>query len=64
MLKNAFYITLKALFGLQILKVLSWLFSHAEKQLDYKGKVNFKIYDATTKETNNCNTHIAQYLKK
>ena len=26
--------------------------------------VNFKIYDVTTWLTNNCNTHIAQYLTK
>ena len=32
--------------------------------LDYKDKVNFKIYDVTTWETNNCNTHIVQYLRK
>ena len=25
---------------------------------------NFKIYDVTTWETNTCNVHIAQYLKK
>ena len=24
--------------------------------------LDFKIYDVTTFETNNCNTHIAQYL--
>ena len=24
--------------------------------------LDFKIYDVTTLETNNCNTHIAQYL--
>ena len=27
-------------------------------------KVNFKIYDVINRETNNYNTHIAQYLKK
>ena len=27
-------------------------------------KINFKIYDVTTWETNNCNTHIAQYLNE
>ena len=27
-------------------------------------KNNFEIYDVTTLETNNCNTHIAQYLKR
>ena len=26
-------------------------------------KVNFEIYDVTTRERNNCNTHITQYLK-
>ena len=26
--------------------------------------VNFKIYDVTDWTTNNCNTHIAQYLQK
>ena len=40
------------------------LFDHVGKRLDKKGKVNFKIYDATALEANNCNTHISQYLKK
>ena len=35
-----------------------------KKQLDWKNKVNFKIYDATSWLTNNCNTHIAQNLIK
>ena len=35
-----------------------------KNRLDQKGKVNFKIYDFTAWKTNNCNTHIAQYLKK
>ena len=39
-------------------------FAHVEKQLDQKDKVNLKIYDVTSWETNSCNTHIAQYLKK
>ena len=34
MMKNAFYFILKALFVLKIFKFWSWLFSHAEKQLD------------------------------
>ena len=46
------------------LNFLSWLFGHVEKQLDEKYKVNFKIYDITTWETNNCNARIAQYLKE
>ena len=39
-----------------------WLFGHIEKRLDQKNKVNFKIYDVTIWETNNCNTHISQHL--
>ena len=48
MMKNAFYFMLKAIFVLSF-----WLC-----------KVNFKICDVTDWTTNNCNTHIAQYLKK
>ena len=63
--KNAFYFTLKALFVLKIFKFLSWLFGHVEKRLDYKAKVNFKIYDIIIIwETNNYNINIIQYLKK
>ena len=57
MMKNAFYITLKAVFVLKIFKFLSQYFDHVEKWLDYKDKVNFKIYDATNWIKNNCNTH-------
>ena len=63
MMKNAFYFTLKPLFVLKIFKFLSSIFGHVEKRLDLIDKVNFKIYDVTTRETNNCNTHTAQYLK-
>ena len=63
MIKNAFYFILKALFGLKIFKCLSLLFGDEEKHFDKKDKFNFKIYDVKTWETNNCNTHIAQYLK-
>ena len=59
-MKNGFYLTLKALFVLRLFKFLSWPFG----RLDLKDKVNFKIYDVTTWLTNNCNTHIAQYLEK
>ena len=58
MMKNAFYFNLKALFVLKIFKFLSRLFGHLGKT------VNFKIHDVTTWFTNNCNTHIAQYLTK
>ena len=64
MMKNNFYFTLKARFLLKILKFLSCLFVHVEKRPDYKDKVNSKIYDVTTWLTNNCNTHIEQYLNK
>ena len=63
-MKNAFYFTLKVLSILKIFKFLPQQFSHVEKWLGQKDKVNFKIYDITTWETNNCNTHITQYLKK
>ena len=52
---------LKALFVLEKLTFLSWLFGYAEKRVD---KVNLKIYGFTDLATNNYNTHIAQYLKK
>ena len=58
-IENAFYFTLKALFVLKIFKVLSSIFGHVEKRFDFKDKVNFKFYDVTIWETNNCNTHIA-----
>ena len=64
MMKSAFYFMLKALFVLKIFKFLSWLFDHVAKLLDKKDKVNFKFYDVTTCLTNNCNSHIAQYLEK
>ena len=62
--KNALYFILKAFFVLKIFKFLSWLFGHVEKPLDWEDEVNFEIYDVTTWLTNNCNTYIAQYLKK
>ena len=61
-MKKAFCFALKALFVLKIF--LSCLCGHVEKRLDQKDEVNFKIYDVTAWETNNCNTYIAQYLKK
>ena len=64
LMKNNFFVTLKSLFVLKICKFLSWLFGHLRKRFDYWDQVNFKIYDATTWKTNNCNAHIGQYLKK
>ena len=60
--KNAFYLVLKALFVPRIFKFLifRYISGHARKRLDWKAKVNFKIYDVTTSEANNYNTHIAQ----
>ena len=63
-MKNAFYLTLKALFVLKIFQFLSQLFGHEEKRLDQKDKLNFKIYDGTAWLTSNCNARIDQYLKK
>ena len=57
-MKNAFYFTLKAPFVLKTFKFLYWIFDQVEKRLDLKDKVNFKIYDATAWETNNCNIYI------
>ena len=48
-MKNVFYFTLEALFVLKIFKILSWLFDHADKQVDWKDQVNFKFYYVTTK---------------
>ena len=64
MLKNAFYFTLKALLVLKIINFLSSLFGHVRKQLDQKNKVNFKIYDVTTRLANSYSTHIDEYLTK
>ena len=50
-MKNAFYLILKALLVLK-------------KRIDWKEKLNFKIYDVTTWLNNNCNTHIVQHLTK
>ena len=63
MMKNAFDFTLKALPVLKIFKFLSWFFDHVAQRLDKEDKVNFKIYEVLTFLTNNCNTHINQYLK-
>ena len=57
-MKNAFYLTLKALFVLNISKFLSWRFDHVEKRFVEIDEVNSKTYDVETWETNNCNTLI------
>ena len=63
-MKNVFYFILKALFILKIFKFSSRLFGLEGERLDKKAKVNFKIFNVTDWETNNYNTHFAQYLKK
>ena len=52
-IKNVFYFTLKALFVLKILKLLSWHIGHLEKRLGYKDKVSFKLYDVRAWLVNN-----------
>ena len=49
-MKNAFYLTFRALFVLNISKVLSWHCGHVEKQLVEINEVNFKIYDVKISE--------------
>ena len=49
---------------LEILTFFSWVFGYAEKRLDKKAMVNFKIFGVTGWATNIYNIHIAQYLKK
>ena len=63
MMKNAFYFILKALFS-RYLNFCHDFMVMLKKRIDQKDKVNFKIHDVTAWLTNNCNTHIAQYLTK
>ena len=55
--KNSFLSQDIWIFNLTFLVIL-------EKRLVKKAKIDFRIYDVTTWETNNDNTYIAQYLKK
>ena len=55
-MKNAFYFTSKPLFVLNYLNLCLYFFGEAEKQLDQKDKVNFRIYDVATRETNSYHT--------
>ena len=61
---KCFLFHVKSSFRSQDIKFLSWLFGYVAKQLDKKRKFNVKFYDVTAWLTNNCNTHIAQYLEK
>ena len=60
MMKNVFYFALKALFFLKILSFCLDFLVMLKNCLVKEEKVNFKIDDVTTLETNNCNTHIDQ----
>ena len=62
--EKCFLFNLKSSFRSQDIKFLSWLFGLVEKQLDEKNKIYFKTCDVINWDTNNCNTHIAQYLSK
>ena len=63
-MKNAFYLILKAALVLKIFTFFSWLFGHVEKMAWLEDRLILKNYDVTTWLTNNCNTHITQYLEK
>ena len=41
----------------QDILILSWMFYHVDKQLEYKDRINFEIYDVATWLINNCNTY-------
>ena len=47
-----------------LISVRHIVYGHILKWLDLKDKVNFQFYDVTAWLTNNCNTYVAQYLKK
>ena len=64
MMKNAFYFILKLFLFSRYLRFCHDFLVMKKKRLDWKDKVNFEIHDITTWLTNNCNTHIVQYLKK
>ena len=55
---------LKSSYRSQDIEVFVLIFGHVEKRLDRKEKPIFEIYDVKTWLTNNCNTHIDQYLQK
>ena len=64
MMKNAFYLTSKAIFILKIFKFFSWLFGYVAKRLDKKDMFEFKFNDITACLANNFDTRIPQYLEK
>ena len=64
MIKNVSHFMSKTLFVLQGFTFLLCAFDFAEKRLDKKAMVKFKIYDVTGQITNLYNIHITKYLKK
>ena len=64
MMKNLFLYYVKSPFHSWHIYIFFLTFGYIEKRLDKKAEVNFKIYGVTYWTTNNCNTHIAQYLRK
>ena len=65
MIKNPFYFTLKVLFIIsRYLDFCPHFYGHVGKQFDKRTMVNFKICNIKNWETNNCNIHFTQYLKK
>ena len=63
-MKNAFYFNLKLFSFLRYLNFSLDFFCYLGIWLDKKAKVNFKMFDVINWETNNCSTHIVQYIKK
>ena len=57
--RPAFYFILKILFVFNGLKFCPDFFGNVWKRLGKKAKINFKIDDVTTWETNNCNKNIS-----
>ena len=62
--KMIFISRLKLFSFLRYINFCPNFFVHVGKRLHTKAKVNFKVYDITDWQINNCNTHIAQYLKR
>ena len=58
------FILSKKLVSLRYLNLSPYLFGPAEKWLDKKAQVNFKINNVINWDTDNRNTKYCQYLKK
>ena len=62
--KDIFISSEKLFSFLRYLQFCPNFFYYIGKQLDKKTKVNFKVYDVTNWNTNNCNKCTARCLKK